>query len=275
MPSSRGDAVARVVAGRAVQPAPPVLDERRDQVEATTLRKAVERDRAAPVLQGVAGLGVERPEEEGGAGDEDHAAAFHLGVGDPLAVGLPGRAQVPDRLRLAEGPQRLAGARIDCHDLPPRRGHGVDDAGHVDRRGTVEVVDVGPEVVAPPDPGDLQIGEVVAVDLVEGRRAGVAGVAAEVTPLAVLGAGQPLRRRGCGCQQRHGEGDDEEECLRSEESTHDGSIQSHRSNAARRTRPCVRGGARPLVSSQCGRSTIPNESATTAGSPDRTRAERR
>ena len=200
-----GDAVARVVAGRAVQPAPPVLDERRNQVEAAGLRKAVERDRTAPVLQRAAGLGVERPEEEGGAGDEDHPAAVHLGVGHPLAVGLPGRAQVPDALGLAEGPERLARGRIDRHHLPPRRGHRVDDAVDVDRRGAVEVVDVGPEVVAPPDPGHLQIGEVVAVDLVQRRRAGVPRVAAEVAPLAVLGAGQALRRRGGGGQQHEGE----------------------------------------------------------------------
>ena len=236
-----GDAVARVVAGGAIQPASPVLDERRNQVEAAGLREAVERDRAAPVLQRTAGLGVERPEEEGGTGDEDHPAAVHLGVGHALAVGLPGRAQVADRLRLAEGPERLARARIDRHHLPARRGHGVDDAVDVDRRGAVEVVDIGPEVVPPPDPGHLQVGEVVAVDLVQGRRAGVPGVAAEVTPLAVLGAGQTLGGRIRDGQQQGSHGDEGDERLRSEESRHDGlhsitSLPSSRDT----TRPCAR-----------------------------------
>ena len=244
-----GDAVSRVVAGGAVQPASPVLDERRDQVEAPGLRKAVERDRAAPVLQRAAGLGVERPEEERGTGDEDHPAAVDLRIGDALAVGLPGRAQVPHRLGLAEGPERLAGSRIDSHHLPAGRGHGVDDAVDVDRRGAVEVVDVGPEVVAPPDPGDLQVGEVVAVDLVQGRRAGVPGVAAEIAPLAVLGAGQALRRRGGGGQQQGSHGDDGDERLRSEESRHGGlhSITSLPSSPDG-TRPCARSERYPASS---------------------------
>ena len=106
-----GDAVAGVVAGRAVDPAAPVLDEGRDEVEAARLREAVEGDGAAPALERTPGLGVERPQEERGAGDEDDPAAVHLGIGDALAVGLPGRAQVPNRLGLAERPQRLAGGR--------------------------------------------------------------------------------------------------------------------------------------------------------------------
>ena len=216
-----GNAVAGVVAGRAVHPAPPVLDEGRDQVEAAGRGKAVERDLAAPVLEGAAGLGVERPQEEGGAGDEDHPAPVHLRIGDPLAVGLPGRAQVPDRLGLAEDPERLPRGRIDRHHLPPRRGHRVEDAVHVDRGGPVEVVEVGSEVVAAPDPGHLQVGEVAAVDLLEGGRAGVAGVAAEVAPLPVLGPRQALRRGGASQQQHGGAGRNEARRARCEAFRHD------------------------------------------------------
>ena len=242
-----GNAVAGVVAGRAVHPAPPVLDEGRNEVETAGRGEAVERDPAAPVLQRAAGLGVERPQEEGGAGDEDHPAAVHLGIGDALAVGLPGRAQVADGLGLAERPEGLAGGRVDGHHLPAGRGHRVEDAVDVDRRGPVEVVEVGAEVIAPPEPGHLEVREVVAGDLVEGRRAGVPGVAAEVAPLPVLGPREALRR-GAGGQHQHGDGGDEAGRPRHEAFRHDAFhslAECPRSCAAIRGHPTASADARP------------------------------
>ena len=128
---------------------------------------------------------------------------------------------MPDRLGLAEDPERLPRGRIDRHHLPPRRGHRVEDAVHVDRGGPVEVVEVGSEVVAAPDPGHLQVGEVAAVDLLEGGRAGVAGVAAEVAPLPVLGPRQALRRGGASQQQHGGAGRNEARRARCEAFRHD------------------------------------------------------
>ena len=175
-----------------LSPPPPVADEVRNQVDDARLRKVVQWDRCAPILEGPARLGVERPEEEPGCGDEDDSATVHFSVSDAFPVRLPGRALVPDGLGLAEGPEGLARGGIDRDHLAARSGHRVKHAVDVDRRRPVEVVDVGPEVVAPPYPRLFQILEVVGVDLRERRGARVAGVAAQIAPCAVLGAGQAL-----------------------------------------------------------------------------------
>ena len=59
------------------------------------LRKSLYRHAPAESLQGQAGLGVERVEEEAGSGDVDHPAAVDLGVGDSLSIVLPHGAFEP------------------------------------------------------------------------------------------------------------------------------------------------------------------------------------
>ena len=169
-------------------PLAPAIQELRYQIDDAGLLEVIQRYGRTPVLQGPPSLGVERPKEEGGGRDIDHSAAVHFGVGDPFAIGPPGRAQEPDGFRLAKHPYRLARVGVDRHHLPARRGHGVDHSVGVDRRGPGKVVEVGAEVVTLPDPVDFEVLEVAGVDLVEGGRAGMAGVAAEVTPFSVLGA---------------------------------------------------------------------------------------
>ena len=110
-----------------------------------------------------------------------------------------------DGLRLAKGPERLACGGIDRDHLPPRCGDGVEHAVDVDRGGPRKVVEVGSEIIAPPDPGHFEVSEVAAIDLVQGRGAGVPGITAEIAPLAVVGAGQALRERG-GRGQHHDDG---------------------------------------------------------------------
>ena len=162
------DAVIGVVARSTVLPSSPVRHERWYQVEAPRIRKAIQRHRRPPVLEWSAGLGVERPQEERRTRDENHPAAVHLGVGDAFPVGLPGRAEMPDRLGLAKRPERLAGGELNRHHLSPRRGHSVEHAIDVDRGRPVEVIDIGTEIVAPPEPRHFEVTEVVAVDLVQG-----------------------------------------------------------------------------------------------------------
>src|SRR5690606_24885808 len=72
--------------------------------------------------------------------------------------------------------------------------------------GAKDVVGTRAVVVAAPHPRHLQLVEVLGVDLVERRVAGVAGIAPPIPPLTVLGAG--LHAGGlagrCRDRQRHG-----------------------------------------------------------------------
>ena len=94
---------------------------------------------------------------------------------------------MPNSLRLPEGPKRLARSGIDGHHLPAGTRNRVEDTVSVDRPGPEEVVGGGAKVVAPPDPRGLQVPEVVGADLVQGRVASVPRIAAQITPLTVLG----------------------------------------------------------------------------------------
>ena len=186
-----GNAVVRIVGPVPGQPGIPVGHERRDEVEDPGRREGVERHRRTPVLERTPGLGVKRPEEEGGRGDVDHAAAVDLGVSHPLAEVRTRRAEIAHRLRFAEGPERLAGTGVDRHRLAPLPGDGVEHTVGEHRGGPRGVLDPGAEVVATPNPGHFEIGEVRGVDLGQaGVRAGVAGVAAQITPLPVLDTSQ-------------------------------------------------------------------------------------
>jgi hypothetical protein len=55
-------------------------------------------------------------------------------------------------LGLAEGPQVLTRARVDRDHLSPGRSDRIERAVDIDRRRAREVVEVGAEVVAAPDP---------------------------------------------------------------------------------------------------------------------------
>ena len=90
-------------------------------------------------------------------------------------------------------PQRLAGGPVDGRDVAPLAGRGVEHPADHQRRRLVVEVDAGAEVVRPPPPRDLEVGDVVAVDLIEGRVLGAPRIRAVVPPLAVAGA---LLRRG-------------------------------------------------------------------------------
>ena len=81
---------------------------------------------------------------------------------------------MPDGLGLSEGPDRFACGRIDRHHLSPRCGHRVEHPIDVDRSGPGKVVDVGAEVIAPPNSRHLEVSEVAGVDLVQRRGARVA-----------------------------------------------------------------------------------------------------
>ena len=191
-------------------PRAPALQQLRYQVDDPGLREIIERYGRTPALQRPARLCVERPKEEGGGRDIDHSAAVHLTIGDPFPVGPPRRAQIPDGLRLAKDPERLARSGVDRHHLPARSGHRVEHSVDVDRGGPGKVVDVGAEIIAPPDPLLLEVREVSGVDLVQHRSGpGVPGIAAKIAPLAVLGPWQALSE--CGRRRRHEDGEGEAE----------------------------------------------------------------
>src|SRR5690606_11619652 len=88
--------------------------------------------------------------------------------------------------RLAVRPQQLAVRRVQCDDIAPRTGHGIEFSVDVARRGPAAL---GAETGAVPYPGFLEVGEIAAVDL---RRRGVArvrGISAQVLPRAAGRAG--------------------------------------------------------------------------------------
>ena len=96
----RGQAVLGVVV-----PGAEVVEE----VDGSVLAEGVDRP---------AGVGVERVQEEAGGDQVDHSASVHVRVGDALPVVLPHRVLPPLGVRLAVGPQRLAGGGIDGHRGP-------------------------------------------------------------------------------------------------------------------------------------------------------------
>ena len=144
------------------QPRLPVLDQVGQHVDDARARETGQRDRRAPALQVFAGLRVERVQEECGRGVEDDLASVHLGERDTLAVVVPHAAGEPGRVRLAVGPDGLAGTGIDGGDGAPLAGDGVEQAVDIERRGAEEGIDAGPEVVAPPRPRHRELFEVRA-----------------------------------------------------------------------------------------------------------------
>ena len=121
-----------------------------------------------------------------------------------------------DGLGLAKGPDRFARGRLNRYHLSPRSRHGVEHAVDVDRSGPGEVVEVGSKIVTPPCPRDLKLGKVIAIDLVERRRACMAGIASKVPPLAILGPGQALGDCIGGWNDENGGGESKRKSLRSQ-----------------------------------------------------------
>ena len=140
------DARVRVVRLLGLQPGLPVRDEILQQVDRAGLREARDRNGPAPVRERLAGLGIERVQEERRRGDEDHAAAVDARVGDALAVVGAHRVLEPAGRRLLERPQRLAGGRVERHDGAPRARDGDQHAVDVDRQAAG--VDLAAEVDA-------------------------------------------------------------------------------------------------------------------------------
>ena len=179
-----------------VDPALPVVHQRRNQVDDAGFGECRNAGRRAPVFQREAGPRVERPEKECGRGIKNHAAAVEFGPGDALAEVGARRTQVAHGFRFAESPQRLAGSGVDGHDLPALADHGVQHAIGKNRCRARSVFDPRSEIVAAPGPGDFELGEVLGVDLRQiGRRARVPGVAAQIAPFALFQTSQLRGRR--------------------------------------------------------------------------------
>ena len=117
-------------------------------------------------------------------------------------------AKLPD-LRVVL-PERPARRRID-RDVDAERGRRVEDTVHHDRRvliarGPGDRVGLRDLVVGrAPTPGDLQLVDVGACDLVERRVLGARGVAAVVAPFTCCGRirSRALRDQDC-CHRRNG-----------------------------------------------------------------------
>ena len=198
------DAEVGIVGAVPALPGSPVGDQVRQHVDHTGLRETGERHRAAPVLQRPARLRVERVEEEGRTDDVDDPAAVHLGVGHTLPVAVAHPAVEAGGVRLAVGPERLAGGRIDRHHVAALAGNRIEDAVDVDRSRARHAEHARAVVVATPDPRHLEVLEVVGGDLIQARVAGVPGVAADVAPFA--GRRFIPLRAGRGRHQQHNAG---------------------------------------------------------------------
>ena len=181
-------ALGRIVVLLRVDPRPPVGDQILQHVDRAGLREAAHRHRAAQAFERLAGLGIERVQEEARRRDEDHAAAVDARVGDALAVvrcasstrGAASRAPGTSRAS-CRSPDR---ARPPCGAGRGREQHAVD----VDRqRARVDVAELDARRhLAAPFPRHLQRVEVRRVDLIERRVAGGRVAAGDAWPFAVL-----------------------------------------------------------------------------------------
>ena len=118
--------------------------------------------------------------KEGWGHHVDHGPAVDLAVSEALAVVLPHGVLPPEGGGLHEGPDRLSGVGIDRHNVPALTGHADQLAVHIQRCGTrVHAREFGPV----PRPGQLEIGEVLRIDLVERRVPLARRVARDVPPI--------------------------------------------------------------------------------------------
>ena len=125
--------MVRVVRSVPAEPRPPPVHQIGDQINHAGRGERVDRHRSPPIFERLPGLGVERPEKEGRRRDVDDTSPVQLRVRHTLAEVRSRRAQVPHRLRLPEGPQGLAGSRVDGDHLAALSRDGVKDSVCIDR----------------------------------------------------------------------------------------------------------------------------------------------
>ena len=142
----------------------------------------------AEVGQPLAGERVQADQVVAGGDVEDLSVAAVIQPGQPAPRQPPRRRRAPLAFVVAVEPEDLAGGRVEGHRRPPRPGRRVQDAVDHQRRRLQAEFRTRSEVVGAEGPGDLQVVEVVAVDLVEGRVSRMGEVAAVARPLAVPGA---------------------------------------------------------------------------------------
>ncbi len=132
------------------------------------------------------GQRIQRDELEAGRDGED-AAAFAVAVAAPVGNAATGIAARRDRAALpfiqAVHPQRFPGRRIDGHDVAADAGAYIENPVGHERRRAVVVLRHGAEVIGLPAPGDAQLGDIVAIDLIQRGIAAAAQIAAVVQPL--------------------------------------------------------------------------------------------
>ena len=164
----------------------PVADQVFSQVDDARSGEAGQANLTAPVWQRLAGVGVQRDEEEPRRCDEDDTLAVDLRVRHALSVGGAHRILRAIGLGLDPIPEQLAAGRIDRHHVPPRPGDAQQLPADVTWSGAgrhgADDVD-GAEF-----PGLLQRFEIGRRDLIERRVSGMTDVTAQSPPLAVLRA---------------------------------------------------------------------------------------
>ena len=169
-----------------------------EQVHGPGLGEALDVHRASEALDGLAGLGVERVQEERGRDHVDDVAAVDVGVGDALAVVLPHRVLPAEGFGLDPVPEHFAGGGIGGDHVALLAGDADQLAVDVDRRRARVNYRIRGAV---PDPVHLELVEVAGVDLREFGVALAAGVSADVGPVA-LGDDAPGRSRIRGLRAR-------------------------------------------------------------------------
>ena len=153
-----------------------------EQVHGPGLREALDVHRTAEAFDGLAGLGVQRVQEEGGRDHVDDVAPVHVGVGDALAVVLPHRVLPAEGLGLDPVPEHLAAGRVGGDHVALLPGDADQLAIDVDGgRARVNVRIRG----SVPDPLDFELVEVGGVDLGQLGVALAAGVAPDEGPVAL------------------------------------------------------------------------------------------
>ena len=134
----------------------------REHIHHAALRKTVHRHRLAESLQRCAGCGIKGHEKETGRGHIDHAAAVHFIVGDAFAVVGAHGIFPAARIRQAVAPQRFSAGGVDGDDMTSITRdciqHAIDIAGG---GASADRAHAG----AVPNPGDLELAEVIGGDL--------------------------------------------------------------------------------------------------------------
>ncbi len=143
----------------------------------------------------LAGLRVQRDEPVAGRVIEDPLVAAAVGpVGDAASRELARRQAGALALAQAVRPDQLAGLRVERDHRASRAGRRVEHALHHQRRAFELELGERAEVVGLEPPGDLELAEVRAVDLIQRGVAAAGEIGGVVRPLAVLRARLPACR---------------------------------------------------------------------------------